>query len=823
MSLLHTVFGLSALQSNDCSRGACGKFEGSLYGLLESASCSSIDQGVAVTDAAALLAAVARDVLTDVTEAAVLELSWGRERHVKTDAGSRMYHAPIGTLITFHMRQKAREHNGTAAEAKVHAQQASDVEAKGQQAAHKQPELSEAGAVFPGVRSPIRRPGDTISGHAYKHVPKPAPVMFQPPVEEPQTRELVSPFGTRARVTNGEVETLDILGNWQKVEDPHFREQVLASWQPAEPSKGAEAGAKNVVSHAVLEHFTSRAEAAASKRYTLPDHKGPLTDQEVKDRLKFVERSSSNALYDGRGTDYSQALDAPNSALGWIFKPKRVKQHRAIVKDLMKKYKDVPRDGRGLISGGVPGAGKTTVIKSLPEKYMLIDADEIKTEMAKRGMVPKLHGLTPMEAAPLVHEESRQIAALLAHAAYDEHRNVAYDITMAGAGTPLKHLDAMRKAGYGDVRAMYTQVDPKVAVQRTRDRYRIGLEDWRAGKNELGPRYIASSTVTGNASGSQQVFNNIKDKFDGSDVYDTTNGKPKLISHYTPLSDAEYAQHVQKAEDAIAHALAAGQSTDKTQVLSPGVWKPDRAELHNDIVRKMLKRSVGVPSQGKAIISGGLPGAGKTTVLSKYAGVNPHDYLTLNADDIKEEMAKRGMVPEVKGLTAMEATPLVHEEASHITSLIAHQAYERKKNVIWDITMSSPGSVHKRLNEMRAMGYHDLRAVFVHIPVETSIQRARDRHRRGTEAFRQGHGNGGRLLPSGLIRSTETANGSNASHDTFENLKNDFDGYKEFDNSGRKPKLVSEHSPPARHASVMSAEEIVRRIRSWGREEGRRR
>ena len=39
-------------------------------------------------------------------------------------------------------------------------------------------------------------------------------------------------------------------------------------------------------------------------------------------------------------------------------------------------------------------------------------------------------------------------------------------------------------------------------------------------------------------------------------------------------------------------------------------------------------------------------------------------YLMINPDDIKEEMARRGMVPEIEGLSPMEASDLVHEESS---------------------------------------------------------------------------------------------------------------------------------------------------------------
>ena len=39
-------------------------------------------------------------------------------------------------------------------------------------------------------------------------------------------------------------------------------------------------------------------------------------------------------------------------------------------------------------------------------------------------------------------------------------------------------------------------------------------------------------------------------------------------------------------------------------------------------------------------MAGGLGGAGKSTVLEKYAGIDRSKYLTINPDDIKEEMAE---------------------------------------------------------------------------------------------------------------------------------------------------------------------------------------
>ncbi len=120
----------------------------------------------------------------------------------------------------------------------------------------------------------------------------------------------------------------------------------------------------------------------------------------------------------------------------------------------------------------------------------------------------------------------------------------------------------------------------------------------------------------------------------------------------------------------------------------------------------------GVPNDHKAIIAGGLAGAGKTTVLEKHAGIDRSQYLTINPDDIKAEMAKRGMVPKIDGLSPMEASDLIHEESSYVARQLATRAKADGKNVIWDITMSDRAKTEKRIEELRTAGYDADRRYF---------------------------------------------------------------------------------------------------------------
>jgi predicted kinase len=102
----------------------------------------------------------------------------------------------------------------------------------------------------------------------------------------------------------------------------------------------------------------------------------------------------------------------------------------------------------------------------------------------------------------------------------------------------------------------------------------------------------------------------------------------------------------------------------------------------------------------------GGPGAvGTSPVLESFAGIDRTQYLTINPDDIKEEMARRGLIPAVEGLSPIEASNLVHEESSYIAQRLARRAMDDGKNVIWDVALSSKESTEARLAELDRRGY----------------------------------------------------------------------------------------------------------------------
>ena len=213
------------------------------------------------------------------------------------------------------------------------------------------------------------------------------------------------------------------------------------------------------------------------------------------------------------------------------------------------------------------------------------------------------------------------------------------------------------------------------------------------------------------------------------------------------------------------------------------VWSDERDAAHLVIIEDLYGRAEDVPCEGQAILAGGLPGAGKTTILGEHAGIDRSQYLMLNPDLIKMELAFRGMVPEIDGLSPMEASDLVHEETSYIAKRLASKAQADGKNVIWDLTMSRTDKAIERIDSLRASGYAHVEGIFVEIPIETSVRRAANRHRLAHEEYLARHGPGGRHIPRTTILAHADAYWGSSNRRNFERLKPRLDAWRIYGNA----------------------------------------
>jgi predicted kinase len=270
-----------------------------------------------------------------------------------------------------------------------------------------------------------------------------------------------------------------------------------------------------------------------------------------------------------------------------------------------------------------------------------------------------------------------------------------------------------------------------------------------------------------------------------------------------PLTDAEHAEHVADVRARLDEARKAGLATDvqHTIDLKHEIWSDEREALHDALLDDIYSQASSVPSEFEAIIAGGISGAGKTTVLTDHAGINLSRYLMINPDLIKEEMAKCGLIPEVDGLTPMEASELAHEESSHLAKRLAHRAHADGKNVIWDVTMCNASSADERIDWLRDAGYSRVSCVFVDISVEASKRRADGRYRQAHDDYRAGQALGGRLNTPEMIDAQADREWGTKNRATFEKLKPRFDAWTLFENDvdGRDPVLVDSSSMEHRH------------------------
>lgn len=298
--------------------------------------------------------------------------------------------------------------------------------------------------------------------------------------------------------------------------------------------------------------------------------------------------------------------------------------------------------------------------------------------------------------------------------------------------------------------------------------------------------------LEGSAAGKGALEQHLKDLPDWHPS--STADQPASDPDRRRLTDAEHAEHVAVIRERLEKAHGEGLATNKQHTIDGKgvVWSDERDALHDSIIADLYARAADVPCEHKAIMAGGLPGAGKSTILGGYAGIDTSKYMMINPDNIKEELARRDMIPPVPDLSPMEASDLVHEESSHIAKRLARHAQADGKNLIWDVTMSSKDSTEGRIRSLREAGYTRIEGIFVDIPVEISVTRADVRHREGHDDYLAGKGLGGRFVPEELIKAHADPDLSSINRKTFEAVKHHFDSWARYDNSGSKPVLIEE-------------------------------
>ena len=200
------------------------------------------------------------------------------------------------------------------------------------------------------------------------------------------------------------------------------------------------------------------------------ENKG-LDVKEIKKRYDMYRNEYDNAkrTKDGRLVD-TQII---NSDENGNYTPEREKLHNEIIdkyyinKETMTKYK-VP-DGvrpKVIVLGGRGGSGKSK-LKGLaydPEKYLVLDVDEIKEKIPEYGgrKGKENFGLNAWQ----VHEESGDIAKLIREKARKNRMNIVLDMTCAKLDSTIKKIKEFENDGY-DVDGAFMELTRDLSTERS--------------------------------------------------------------------------------------------------------------------------------------------------------------------------------------------------------------------------------------------------------------------------------------------------------------------------------------------------------------------
>lgn len=103
------------------------------------------------------------------------------------------------------------------------------------------------------------------------------------------------------------------------------------------------------------------------------------------------------------------------------------------------------------MTAGLPGAERRDAAAQSGtdlSRYLPVSIDAVLERMAACGMIPAVEGLSPMEAAQLVHAEAQFVAKRVAMLAMADGRNLLLEVSMASRASTDSWIAALHATGY---------------------------------------------------------------------------------------------------------------------------------------------------------------------------------------------------------------------------------------------------------------------------------------------------------------------------------------------------------------------------------------
>lgn len=270
------------------------------------------------------------------------------------------------------------------------------------------------------------------------------------------------------------------------------KEEAMAAYEEAHKGDAVPDGARKDWSAYSMETLQDLEVKTFEEKFKSGE---PYTDEEYNRHREYIRKV--DAHYPSTHKENTKKVKGKT-----VYNDERLTQHEQVLATLKTKYAEVPNEGKVIFSGGLPGAGKTTFLRELQgdnlKNYAVINPDDVKEEMVRQGMAPTIPGLAPLETNSIIHYEASVITERLYADLRAEKKNLVVDKTMGSENVIIKEIEELKNSGYGDVDAVFVDVDPDVAYDRIVTRHRAGLDAYvKSGGKTAGERAVKGTIVSG--------------------------------------------------------------------------------------------------------------------------------------------------------------------------------------------------------------------------------------------------------------------------------------------------------------------------------------
>ncbi|MBM7416257.1 MULTISPECIES: zeta toxin family protein [Nocardiaceae] len=200
---------------------------------------------------------------------------------------------------------------------------------------------------------------------------------------------------------------------------------------------------------------------------------------------------------------------------------------------------------------------------------------------------------------------------------------------------------------------------------------------------------------------------------------------------------------------------------------SAAVYEQDfaRRKFRRELITDLLDTDESIECGRSAIVTAGVPGAGKSTML-RARGTDLGGYRFLDADEIKVSLIERaledGIYDDVLGVrladghcvAPMELASLVHRESVNIVEAVREECLRRGENIVVEGTLKWEGQPPDLYGEFSDAGYRRIEVLAVEVEAQTAHNRALTRWWGKRMRWRTGDDRlGGRFTPPASIDS----------------------------------------------------------------------